>query len=251
MFEEMSEAESVTSPDAPVAVDPALLNKPVHPSQEQPSGSADDELLRHKLGLANQHAKQAKREADDYKKQLDQLVSEMAEIKSAQTAATQKSLEEQGQFRQLWEDTKQTVSTRDAEIMELRAKLASVTEDREQDRLRSASISQISGAGAVNSDQLYHLLSDKLRQSEEGKPMVLNGGIEQPLSDYLANLKQASEWQHHFSASGSKGIGSTGGTSVAPGMDNPYRSGNLTEAMKLEVANPELAKQLKAEAARG
>jgi len=34
-------------------------------------------------------------------------------------------------------------------------------------------------------------------------------------------------------------------------MSNPYRSGNLTEAMQLEMSNPELARALKAEAARG
>jgi hypothetical protein len=34
-------------------------------------------------------------------------------------------------------------------------------------------------------------------------------------------------------------------------MDNPYRNGNLTEALRLEMSNPELARALKAEAARG
>ena len=49
MFETMADAESVTSQtDEPVAIDPSLLNKPVHPSEE-PTGSANDELLRHKL----------------------------------------------------------------------------------------------------------------------------------------------------------------------------------------------------------
>ena len=75
MFEEMADAESVTSPDVPVAIDPSLLNKPVQP--EEQTGSAGDELLRHKLGLANQHAKAAKREADEYKKRLEDLTNEM------------------------------------------------------------------------------------------------------------------------------------------------------------------------------
>jgi len=38
---------------------------------------------------------------------------------------------------------------------------------------------------------------------------------------------------------------------VAPGVDNPYRSGNLTAAIALEMQNPELAAALKAEAMRG
>jgi len=46
-------------------------------------------------------------------------------------------------------------------------------------------------------------------------------------------------------------MGASPAASVAPGMDNPYRSKNLTAALKLEIENPELAAALKAEAARG
>ena len=250
MSEELAEVVAVPDTVQSVTVDPALLNKPVRP-EELSAGSTDDTALKHKLGLANSHTKAAEKRAKEAETALAALQAEVADIKNAQTAATQKSLEEQGQYKQLWTDTKQTVSARDAEIVELKAKLASVTQEREQDRLRAASLSQINNAGAVNSNQLYQLLSQQLRQDEEGKPVVLNGGVEQPLGDYLANLKSSSEWQHHFGASGAQGMGSAAGGSVAPGRDNPYRSGNLTEAMRLEVENPDLAKALKAEARRG
>ena len=250
MSEDQAVVEAVPDTTSSVTVDPALLNKPVRP-EELSSGSAEDAALKHKLGLANSHAKAAEKRAKEAETALAALQSEVADIKNAQTAATQKSLEEQGQYKQLWNDTKQTVSARDAEIVELKAKLASVTQEREQDRLRASSLSQINQAGAVNSNQLYQLLSQQLRQDEEGKPVVLNGGVEQPLGDYLANLKASSDWQHHFGASGAQGMGSAAGGSVAPGRSNPYREGNLTEAMRLEVENPDLAKALKAEARRG
>ena len=250
MSEDQAVVEAVPDTTSSVTVDPALLNKPVRP-EELTNGSADDAALKHKLGLANTHAKAAEKRAKDAESALAALQSEVASIKDAQTAATQKSLENQGEFKKLWEDAKTTVSARDAEIVELKAKLASVTQDREQDRLRAASLSQINQAGAVNSNQLYSLLSQQLRQDEDGKPVVLNGGVEQPLGDYLANLKASSDWQHHFGASGAQGMGSAAGGSVAPGRDNPYRNGNLTEAMRLEVENPDLAKALKAEARRG
>ena len=250
MSEESAVVEAVPDTTQSVTVDPALLNKPVRP-EEITSGSADDAALKHKLGLANSHAKTAEKRAKEAEANLEQLRSELAEIKNAQTVATQKSLESQGQYRQLWEDAKKSVSERDAKIVELEAKLASVTQDREQDRLRAASLSQINQAGAVNSNQMFQLLQQQLRANEEGKPVVLNGGVEQPLNDYLAALKNSSEWQHHFGASGAQGMGAAAGGSVAPGRDNPYRNGNLTEAMKLEVENPDLAKALKAEARRG
>ena len=254
MSEEMTDAASVTSPDVPVAIDPSLLNKPVQP--EEQSSSAGEELLRHKLGLANQHAKAAKREADEYKKRLDDLTNEMNQLKEAQQSAVRQSLEDQGAFRELYDQEKSRSKTLEQRLLnetaELKQQLESVTQSAKAERLKASAMSSISRANAVNPQQLYTLLQPQLRTNEDGQPVVLNSGVEQPLGDYLANLKAASDWQHHFSASGSRGTGSTGATtSVAPGMTNPYRTGNLTEAMKLEVTNPDLAKQLKAEAKAG
>ena len=249
MSEEQAVVESVTDTTQPVAVDPALLNKPVMPAQTS-SGSADDESLKLKLGLANKHTKEAERKAREAEAETAKLREEVDAIRNAQTAATQKSLEDQGQYRQLWEEAKKTVSARDAEIVELKAKLATTTQEQQQDRLRAASLSQINSAGAVNSQQMYLLLQSQLRQDEEGSPVVLNGGVEQPLGEYLSNLKQAKDWQHHFGASGAQGMGSAPAGSVSPGRDNPYRNGNLTEALRLEVENPDLAKALKQEANR-
>jgi hypothetical protein len=248
MSEDLAATESVTSTDAPVAIDPALLNKPVMPSAEATASGGDD-LLKHKLGLANTHAKQAKKEADDARAETDKLRKELEDVKALQQSAAQKNLEDQGQFRQLWEETKKTVADRDSEILSLKAQLESVTQNAQQERLKASALSQINRAGALNSQQMYVLIQSALRHDDEGNPVMLNGGVEQPLGDYLANLKQSSEWQHHFGASGTSGMGgSVGGTSVAPGRDNPYRSGNLTEALRLEVENPELAKALRAEA---
>ena len=70
MPEELAVAESVTSTDVSVAVDPALLNRPQRPEEGASNG---DDLLKHKLGLANQHAKKAKADADQYRKQLESL----------------------------------------------------------------------------------------------------------------------------------------------------------------------------------
>ena len=249
MSEETAVVEAVPDTTQSVAVDPALLNKPVMPTQSSP-GSAEDEGLKLKLGLANRHTKEAERKAKEAETELTNLRQELDSIRNAQQAATQKSLEDQGQFRQLWDEAKKTVSVRDAEIMELKAKLATTTQEREQDRLRAASLSQINTAGAVNSQQMYLLLQSQLRQNEQGEPVVLNGGVEQPLGDYLANLKQSTDWQHHFGASGAQGMGAAPAGSVAPGRENPYRNGNLTEALRLEVENPDLAKALKTEANR-
>jgi len=250
MPEETAVAESVTSNETPVALDPALLTKPVR-SEEQGVGGADSELLKTKLNLANQHAKQSRKEAEEARQQLDQLRSEMNQLREAQQSAVRQSLEEQGAYKQLWEDLKKTVQQKDARILELEAQVESVTHERQQDRLKAAALSQINQSGALNSHQMYVLLQNTLRTNEEGNPVVIHGGVEQDLGVYLTNLRQSAEWQHHFRASGAVGMGTSPAVSIAPGRENPYLTGNLTEALKLEVENPELARALKAEAVRG
>ena len=135
----------------------------------------------------------------------------------------------------------------------LKQELESVTQSVQKERLKASALSAISQANAVNPQQMFTLLQSGLRTDENGTPCFLNSGVEQPLGDYLAGLKQAPDWQHHFSASGSRGMGAANSatTSIAPGQTNPYRTGNLTEAMVLEANNPELAKALKAEALKG
>lgn len=243
-------AESVTSTNVPVAIDPSLLNTSVEPQVDN-AGSADAELLKHKLGLANSHAKQAKKEADEARLKLNQIQEELAEMKAAQQSAAQKSLEDQGAYKDLWNEAKKTVSERDATIAELRTQLATTNEKAEQERLKAAVTSQLSQANAVNPQQLYQLLAPQLRMDDQGAACVLSGGVEQPIGEYLTNLKQAPEWQHHFGASSeARGMGSTASSSVTPGRDNPYRTGNLTEAIIMERDNPELAAALKKEAMR-
>lgn len=253
MPESYADAESVTSADVSVAVDPALLNKPVRPDD---SASDGGELLKHKLGLANQHAKKAKVEAEEYRKQLESLQSEISMLKEAQQSAVRESLEGQGAFKELYEQERSRAQELQSRLInettQLQQELESVTQGREMERLKSTALQQITQANAVNPNQLFQLLQPQIRVGDEGTVVALNSGVEQPLGDYLANLKSAGEWQHHFSASGAKGMGSApGATTVAPGMTNPYRTGNLTEAMKLEASNPQLAKQLKAEAQKG
>jgi hypothetical protein len=124
-----------------------------------------------------------------------------------------------------------------------------------QERLKAAALNQIGRADVVNPDQMYQLLAPNLRE-EGGKAVVLNGGVEQPLNDYLATLKNpGSGWEHFFSASGARGMGAAPGNaaSVAPGMRNPWRaeSFSVTEQFALQATNPELAAALQAEAQRG
>src|SRR5210317_2004595 len=232
-------------------VSPELLNKPVRPS-DQP---ASDPAVAQQLGLVKQKNTELLGKNKQLIGDLKSLREEFDVLRSAQQAAVQKNLEDQGAFKELYEQEKARAKTLEQRLLnetaELKTQLSQVEETAKQERLKAVATSQLSKANAVNPTQLYQLLAPQLRTNEEGAAVVLNGGVEQDLGDYLANLKQSADWQHHFGASGAAGMGTTSAASVAPGMTNPYRTGNLTEALALEASNPDLAKQLKAEALRG
>ena len=251
MSEESAVVEAVPDTSVPVAaIDPALLSKPVRPEDQVGGSSAESELLKTKLGLANQHAKAAKKEADEARKEMASLREEMAQFKEAQQTAVRSSLEDQGEFRKLYHDLQGSYKELQAKNLELQAQLESVTQESQQERLKAAALSQINTAGALNSQQMYTLIQSALRQDDEGNPTVIVGGVDTDLASYLSNLKQSSEWMHHFTASGNSGMASSSASSIAPGRENPYKSGNLTAALHLEVENPELAAAFKAEANR-
>jgi hypothetical protein len=235
-----------------------MLNQPVDGSEVATGGggdAAEQERLRVKLGLANSQARDAKNEAAATRKQLERLQAEMASLREAAEAGAAKQLEDQGQFRSLWEQAKATIKERDSELLELRGQLNNVQHAAEQERIRATALQELNRANALAPEQLYGLLQPSLRTDDEGQLVVLNGGAEVPLGDHLANLRNpGSGWVHHFAAGGARGMGaqSTAGLSaVAPGQENPYRTGNFTLRFQLETTNPELAKALRAEAERG
>lgn len=231
-------------------ISPELLNRPIRP--DQASAEFADPAAAQQLGLVKAKNQELQNEKRKLVEDLKGLREQLEQVQAAQQSTVQRSLEEQGQFKQLYEDLKKTYSAEVSAHAETKALLEQERQGRQQETLKAAATSQISQANAVNPAQLYALLQSQLRVDEEGSPVVLNGGVEQPLGDYLANLKQSVEWQHHFGPSaGGRGMGAAPTSSVAPGMNNPFRTGNLTEAMALKLSNPELAAALEAEARRG
>lgn len=233
-------------------ISPELLNKPVRPDEIQ---SSSDPAVAQQLGLVKQKNTELLGKNKQLVNDLKALRDDFETLKVAQQNTARESLESQGAFKDLYEQERERCKVLEqrllSETSELKAQLNQVEESAKHERLRASATEQIAAANAVNPQQLYQLLSPKLRTNDDGAPVVLDGGVEQPLGDFMANLRQSSEWQHHFGASGASGMATSRGGSVAPGMTNPYRTGNFTEALVLETQNPELAKQLKAEALRG
>jgi len=240
--------EAVPQEGAPAAI------PPTPPAQHTPAAQSEDPAaLRAKLELTlRDRAAQGEKNAElneklaATQKALDDLNKRLLSGKTAK-------LEEEGKYQQLWEDAKATIQMRDTRIEELESQLTAERNSTAAERLKSSALGSISQHGAISPEQMFALLQPNLREVA-GKPVVLNGGVEQPLDTYLANLRSpGSGYEHHFSASGRSGMGTAPGASptVAPGLENPWKSGNITQQLLMVRDNPELAQALQAEASKG
>ena len=177
----------------------------------------------------------------------------LTEVYEQQETKRKKELEDQGQWKDLWEEANKTAQTREQEITTLQQQLEELKTSNETANTRTSALAAISDSGAINAEQTLSLLQNKLKRNEEGKVVVIDGGVEQDFNTYVNNLKNpGSGWEHHFKPSSAAGMGAkpTPTSNVSPGMTNPWKEGsiNITRQMTLEGSDPDLAAVLKREA---
>ena len=170
-------------------------------------------------------------------------------------AERRKRLEDQGQWKDLWEEANKTAQTKDQQIADLERQLADLRVSNETAAMKTSALSAISRAGAINAEQMLQLVQSNLKKSDDGSVKVLNGGVEEDINVYLGKLKNpGSGYEHHFKPSAQAGMGAkpTTGTAGAAGIANPWLEGsiNLTRQMALEATDPDLAAVLKREAGK-
>jgi hypothetical protein len=238
MEEQVIQDTPVASPDQPVAgADTA----------PQPDHTAAVKVeYESKLASLQKQAAEAEERFQGIKSKLD-------EVYKKQDDQRKKTLEDQGQWKDLWEEANKTAQDKDLRINDLERQLEDLKVSNEQASTRASALSAINQAGAINSEQMLMLLQNNLQKNAEGKVVVLQGGVEQDITTYLGNLKNpGSGYEHHFKPSTAAGMGAkpTPNSAIAPGMANPWKEGsiNITRQMQLEAQEPELAAVLKREA---
>ena len=196
-----------------------------------------------------------KTQAIEAEEKFQGIKSKLDEVYKKQDDQRRKTLEDQGQWKDLWEEANKTAQEKDQRINELQRQLEDLQKSNESAQMRTSALSAISQAGAINAEQMLQLLQKNLRKNNDGKVVILDGGVEQDVSSYLSNLKNpGSGFEHHFKPSSAAGMGAkpTPNSTIAPGMANPWKEGsiNLTRQMALEQTDPDLAAVLKREAGR-
>jgi predicted RNase H-like nuclease (RuvC/YqgF family) len=201
-----------------------------------------------KIQTLQQQASEAEEKFQGIKGKLD-------EVYKKQDDQRRKTLEDQGQWKDLWEEANKTAQGKDQQIADLQRQLDELRNSNETAAMQTSALSAISQAGAINAEQMLRLVQTNLKKSDDGSVKVLDGGVEQDINVYLAKLKNpGSGYEHHFKPSAQAGMGAkpTIGTAGAAGVANPWLEGsmNLTKQMALEATDPDLAAVLKREAGK-
>jgi len=237
--EKVIQPESVTNAEQPVAETPSRPQPPVDAIKKQ----YEDQIAGLKKQLSDNDAQWSEK-FNDIKGKLDNLDKEKEK-------ARKQSLEDQGQWKTLWEEANKTAQDKDQQISTLSQQLEEMKTSNEVASTKTAALAAISNLGAINAEQTLSLLQGKLQKNAEGKVVVLNGGVEQDLNTYLSSLKNpGSGWEHHFKPSTAAGMGAKPSptANAGTGQANPWKTGNLTQQMIILEQDPQLAAVLKQEA---
>ena len=235
MEEQVIQETPVVSTEQPVA-------------ETAPTPTVDVSAYEQQIQALQQRATEAEEKFQGIKGKLD-------EVYKKQDDQRKKTLEDQGQWKDLWEEANKTAQSKDQQISDLERQLAELRTSNETAAMKNAALAAINQAGAINSGQMLQLVQGNLKKAEDGSVKVLDGGVEQDINVYLAKLKNpGSGYEHHFKPSSQAGMGAkpATGTAGAAGMANPWAEGsiNITRQMSLEITDPELAAVLKREAGK-
>lgn len=227
--------------------DPADVAPVASDSQPTPSPTPATEQELEALRSHNQKLIGEKRKVSE---QLAELQARLQSIEAEQTTRKQQQLKDSGEFKTLWEQATETNKQLEARIQQLEQELQQRDTEVQTQLQRTQFLSKAANA-VLAPDQLYRLVENELALND-GKLVARRNGIEMELDRYLDLLKApGSGFEHFFRASGAVGMGAAAQPPTAAATSgNPYLSGNLTAVVALEAENPELARQLKAEAAR-
>ena len=236
--EKVIQPESVTNAEQPVAETAS--------QQTQPETTVDPVKLQYEEQIKTLKKELAAKEEDrlGVKRKLNEVYKEKDQQR-------RQELEDQGQWKTLWEEANKTAQEKEQKINTLAQQLEEMKTSNEVASTKTTALAAISNLGAINAEQTLSLLQGKLQKNSEGKVVVLNGGVEQDLGNYLSTLKNpGSGWEHHFKPSSAAGMGAKPSpvANAGTGQPNPWKSGNVTQQMLISEQDPQLAAVLKQEA---
>ena len=161
--------EKVIQPDS---VTPA--EQPVADTTSQPQAPNLDAIkadFEAQVAAARKEAAEAQEKFKGIKTKLDDVYKQKDEQRKQE-------LEDQGQWKTLWEEANKTAQEKDQQITTLSQQLQEMKTSNEVASTKTTALAAISNLGAINAEQTLSLLQGKLQKNAEGKVVVLNGGVD-------------------------------------------------------------------------
>jgi len=228
-------------------VQPPVEAEAPKPVVESADFAAQIEALKAKNAELIAERRKDKENREALQTQLTQLQAAQEEMKTAKLA-------ESGDYKTLWEEVQGTVASLKQELAAKDTEIGDLKQNYSKHQMKASMVAQLSQNGALAPDQLYRLIEENLH-SKDGQPVAVVGGVEVPVGEYVANLRNpGSGYEHHFAPTNRSGMGVTGSarSTSLPGQSNPWLkdSWNVTEQMILLAKDPDKARLLKAEAGK-
>ena len=240
----MAIEEKVVQSESVAPTDQSVTETPSQPQPQAPNLDSVKTQYEEQIAALKKQIAEGEEKFKGAKNKLDEVYKKKEEQRKQE-------LEDQGQWKTLWEEANKTAQEKDQQISTLSQKLEDMKTSNEVASTKQTALAAISNQGAINAEQMLALLQGKLQKNAEGKVVVLNGGVEQDLNLYLTSLKNpGSGYEHHFKPSTAAGMGAKPSPvgNVSGGSENPWKTGNLTQQLIMENENPDLAAVLKREA---
>jgi alanyl-tRNA synthetase len=237
--EKVIQPESVTNAEQPVAETASQPTQPQAPNLDSVKAEYETKLAA------------ARKEAAELQEKFKGIKTKLDDVYKQKDQQRKQELEDQGQWKTLWEEANKTNQEMQQENMSLKQNLEDLKTSNEVASTKQTALAAISNVGAINAEQTLSLLQNKLQKNANGEVVVLNGGVEQNLTNYLTSLKNpGSGWEHHFKPSSAAGMGAKPSpvANAGGGQPNPWKTGNITQQMLLSEQDPQMAAVLKQEA---
>ena len=146
--EQVIQSDSVNPAEQPVA---ETTSQPQAPNLD--AVKAEYEA---KLAAAQKEAAEAQEKFQGIKTKLDDVYKQKEEKRT-------KELEDQGQYKTLWEEANKTAQDKDAQINSLSQQLQDMKTSNEVASTKQTALAAISNQGVINAEQMLALLQGKLQ----------------------------------------------------------------------------------------
>ena len=217
------------------------VGEPQQPVAAQPDYSAQVELLKAKNQELIGERRTDRKLVEDLQQQLNELQASTQKQKQAKLA-------EQGEYQALWKEASETNSSLQQQLADKQKELDAKEVQYQQQTIKARAVSAFQQAGVVQSEHMYALLQDKLRL-KDGAVVCLDGGVETDMGSFLNNLRSPeSSYAYMFGGTGARGMGAAGSSPTLASGQKSFDQMSFGEKVQMEVENPQLFAQLKAQA---